>query len=70
MENAVYVEGEADGKFDSGDFVLFYGRSVRGFRYDPASKTWKHYLNHYGEANYYWLTFGGAAGSAWPPSPR
>ncbi len=62
VENAIYVEGESDGKFDSGDFVLFYGRSVRGFRYDPASKTWQHYLNHYTESNYYWLTFGGGAG--------
>ncbi|MGA9117802.1 MAG: type IX secretion system sortase PorU [Bacteroidota bacterium] len=61
VENAVYVSGEADGKFDTGDYILFYGKSVRGWTYG-ASKIMSHYINHYTETNDYWLTFGGGFG--------
>src|SRR5690606_36365783 len=27
QENAIFVQGEADGSFDSQDFILFYGQS-------------------------------------------
>jgi hypothetical protein len=66
VENALYVQGEQDGKFDSGDYVLFYGKSVRGWAYDASSKALRHYINHYSDANYYWLTFGGAQGKRMP----
>ena len=62
VENAIYVQGEQDGKFDPGDYLLFYGRSVRGFVYNAATRTLEHYLHHYTESNVYWLTYGGAAG--------
>ncbi|HTY00697.1 MAG TPA: type IX secretion system sortase PorU [Bacteroidota bacterium] len=62
VENAIYVQGESDGKFDTGDYILFYGKSVRGWTYDPVGKTMHHYINHYSETNYYWLTYGGATG--------
>ncbi len=61
-EDAIYIEGEADGSFDSGDYVLFYGRSPRGWDYDAAGKTFHHRIHHYTEVNYYWLTFGGVRG--------
>jgi hypothetical protein len=62
VENAIYVEGESDGQLNAGDYVLFYGRGTRGVSYDPASQSLSHYINHYSETNYYWLTFGGARG--------
>ena len=62
VENAIFISGESDGKFDSDDFILFYGRSVRGWKYNPATKSFSHYLNHYSESNYYWLTYGGTQG--------
>jgi len=62
VENAIYVEGEADGQFNTGDYILFYGKSVRGWEYDPAARFLRHYINHYGEVNYYWLTFDGTRG--------
>jgi hypothetical protein len=62
VENAIFISGESDGKFDSGDFILFYGKSVRGWKYDPVTKSFSHYLNHYTESNYYWLTYGGTQG--------
>jgi hypothetical protein len=68
-ENAIYVEGEADGKFDGSDFVIFYGRRTRGWSYDTASKRWVHSINHYSEVNYYWLTFGGTQGKRMAEQP-
>ena len=62
VEDAIYVAGESDGKFDPTDYVVFFGRGARGWSYDPSAKTLNHYLNHYSEVNYYWLTYGGAQG--------
>lgn len=47
QEVAVEVAGEADGSFDPGDSLLFYGRAL------DSKYTWD---------NVYWLTYGGAAG--------
>ncbi|MBI3585752.1 MAG: type IX secretion system sortase PorU [Ignavibacteriales bacterium] len=54
------VDRNGNGVFDSDDFVLFYGKSTRGWKYDPSAKTYFHYINHYTETNYYFLTYGGA----------
>jgi hypothetical protein len=62
IENAIYVEGEADGQFDSGDYILFYGKSTRGWSYNPGTRTFRHYIHHYTEVNYYWLSLDGAPG--------
>jgi hypothetical protein len=74
VEDAIYVSGESDGKFDTGDYIVFYGKSVRGWTYNPAGKTMRHYINHYTESNVYWLTYGGGfgkrmAGEASDPDP-
>ncbi len=44
---AIYVEGESDGKFDSADYILFYGQGID---------------SKYTADNVYWLTYGGAQG--------
>ena len=54
------VDKNANGVFDSEDFILFYGKSTRGWNYAPSEKTFYHYLNHYTETNVYFLTFGGS----------
>jgi hypothetical protein len=69
VENAIYVEGESDGQFGSSDYVLFYGRSPRGWTYSSSRKTWNHYINHYTETNYYWLTIGGTRGKRMTDQP-
>ncbi|HNW58782.1 MAG TPA: type IX secretion system sortase PorU [bacterium] len=58
IENAILVSGEADGKMDSGDYILFYGRSLEGKYYSTADGKYHHYINRYGYDNIYWLTFG------------
>ena len=63
-ENAIYVyDAKGDGMFDnSGDYILFYGKSPREWSYNPSTKTYSHYLNHYTESNFYFMTYGGQAG--------
>ncbi|HOT95787.1 MAG TPA: type IX secretion system sortase PorU [bacterium] len=62
IENAILVSGESDGKFDSGDYILFYGRSLEGKYFSRSDGKYLHYINHYGYDNVYWLTFGLARG--------
>ncbi len=64
IENGIYVyDARGDNLFDdSRDYVLFYGKSPREWTYDSVAKTYRHYLNHYTETNYYFMTYGGQAG--------
>ena len=55
----VIVDKNSNGTFDSDDYVLFYGKSTRGWNYSPAEKTFHHYLNHYTETSVYFMTYGG-----------
>jgi uncharacterized repeat protein (TIGR01451 family) len=48
---AISVAGEADGSFDPGDYLLFYGQKLD---------------TKYTDVNVYWLTWGGAAGPRMP----
>ncbi|MFQ5676957.1 MAG: type IX secretion system sortase PorU, partial [bacterium] len=75
VENAIQVVDGGDGRFDRDDYILFYGTGVEGWQYDPNSKEFKHYINHYESANVYWLSVdGGTDGmrmtsvSSTPPS--
>ena len=55
-ENAIYVEGEADGRFDNQDFILFYGQSPHQISYDSLTKSFKHQFNIYSDTTFYFLT--------------
>jgi hypothetical protein len=61
-ECAIYVSGESDGVFDSGDYILFYGKGAYGWKYNSTTKKHYHYINHYSSSNYYFLTYGGNKG--------
>jgi hypothetical protein len=55
-ENAIYVEGESDGKFDKSDFILFYGSGPNKVEYN-ISKTIHAYENNlYSDQNFYFVT--------------
>lgn len=49
---AILVTGEADGRFDAGDQILFFGEKFRGPEMDQK----------YTDERVYWLEFGGVAG--------
>lgn len=55
-EVAVWMEKGADGIFNAGDYILFYGQGVVKWKYDPASKLFTHTLNHYSNEGYYFIT--------------
>jgi len=63
VENAIYVSDGGDGRFDNNDFILFCARGVEGFAFDSTSGQARHYLNRFVFDNYYWLSFGGSAGT-------
>lgn len=46
-----------NGALDDGDAVIFYGRSVRDWRYDASSRTFHHTINPYTEKNVVLMSF-------------
>ncbi len=59
IEVPVYVEGEDDHTFDSGDYLVFYGFPASHFVPDTAI-SW--FENGYARNSVYWFTFGGEYG--------
>ncbi|CAN5310805.1 type IX secretion system sortase PorU [soil metagenome] len=56
VENPVMVVGEGDGRFDSGDFILFYGEGPSLWAFDPSSKQYEYEANCYTDVNTYFIT--------------
>lgn len=56
VENPIEVVGAADGRFDPGDYVLFYGEGPHKWHFDPTNRQYRHELNLYADTNYYFLT--------------
>ena len=61
-ENAVFVKGEADGRFDEGDALWFFGQSPHEIRFNVAEKRLEHQLNSYSDTTFYFLKIGSSAG--------
>ncbi|WP_347159639.1 type IX secretion system sortase PorU [Pontibacter chitinilyticus] len=62
QENTILVSGEADGRFDAGDYVLFYAQGPHTWTYDAAQQQFTHHFNIYSDTAYYFLRIGYAAG--------
>jgi len=54
-ENSIYIEGEADGKFDAQDYILFYGQSPHKTIYNSSTNSYKHQFNIYSDTTFYFL---------------
>jgi hypothetical protein len=59
-ENAIYVAGEADGRFDNDDYVLFYAQGPHEIVY--AGDKFAHRTNLYSDTAFYFLTIGETPG--------
>jgi hypothetical protein len=69
-ENAIYVhDGGSAEKLDAADYIIFFGKGTRGWNYSSSDKQYHHYLNHYTETNFYWLTYGQGVHKAMPAMP-
>ncbi|TGE26046.1 type IX secretion system sortase PorU [Hymenobacter aquaticus] len=63
-ENAIFVAGENDSKFDDGDYVLFYARGPHTWELEPGTTKprFRHNLNVYTDTAYYFVTVGATPG--------
>ncbi len=58
-ENAIFVQGEADGKFDNTDYILFYGQSPHKWKYNAGANECTRYIrnkHYYSDSVFYFLT--------------
>ncbi|MFV8347111.1 type IX secretion system sortase PorU [Flavobacterium sp. ZB4P13] len=62
IENAIQINGEADGIFNNEDYILFYGEGVD--TWNPESLT---FTNLYDTKSYYYITIQGADGKRIAP---
>lgn len=67
-ENAIFVSGESDGRFDKADYILFYAEGSDKVDYQPARDVFYYENNLYSDQNFYFLTIGEDAGKRISPS--
>ena len=54
-EQAIYVSGEDDGRFDNNDYILFYAENQDDWILNEETKRFEFRKNIYDRANYYFL---------------
>ncbi len=62
IENAIFVAGEDDNVFNSGDYILFYAEGADKAKFIPAKNIFEYEHNLYADKNYYFLTIGDSNG--------
>jgi hypothetical protein len=70
QENAIYMEKGADGIFNNGDYILFFGKGIASWRYSQTDDFYMHALNGFSDAAYYFLTTDRGAGKRIQAIPR
>jgi len=58
QENYIHVEGENDGSFNVGDYVLFFGEGPHSWDYNAETQLFDHEYNLYSDTNFYFLNIG------------
>lgn len=56
VENPVYIYTGNDGSFDSGDYLLFYGKGIVHWQYDTDLELFVHRLHQFSDEAFYFLT--------------
>jgi hypothetical protein len=56
QENAIIVVGENDGRFDQGDYILFFAKGPNQWVYDPLTQRFQHITHVYSDKYYYFIT--------------
>ena len=62
IENPIMISGEGDGKFNSGDFILFYAEGPSKILFSESTQSLQLPTNLYDTKNYYFLKVGGTEG--------
>ncbi len=58
VQNAIWIAGEEDGRFDEKDAIYFYAEGPRVVGYDSLQKSFVHQINYYSDSSYYYLNVG------------
>jgi len=56
-ENTILVYGEEDGRFDPGDYILFFGETPDKWTFNNIDQTFHHQKNIYSDKTCYFLNF-------------
>lgn len=56
FENPIVVIGGDDGKWNEGDYALFYGQGPITWKYNPVTGSYYHQTNYYRDYTYYFIT--------------
>ncbi len=62
IENSVVISGEADGKFDAGDYILFYGVGPDKWYFDSKNLEFNRPKNVYANESFYFIKINGGNG--------
>ncbi|WP_373514147.1 type IX secretion system sortase PorU, partial [Persicitalea sp.] len=62
VQNAIWVAGEEDGRFDEKDAIYFYAEGPRVVRYDSLQNSFFHEINYISDSSFYYLNVGAAPG--------
>jgi hypothetical protein len=62
MENAVWIQGGEDGKFDAADALFFYAEGPHVVIADTLTRRLSHQINHYSDTTFYFLAIGAENG--------
>lgn len=69
-ELAIHVSGEADGLFNPGDYILFFGQGPDKYRYDIDKDCFHYENNLYSDENFYFVTVSGNNGKRMESIPN
>lgn len=53
--NSIYIEGENDGSFDEGDFILFYAKGPHKWSYNQTTGLFDPKKHDYSDTSYYFI---------------
>lgn len=59
-ELSIYIEGEADGKFDANDYIIIYKKGVQGVHFN--GNRFAHFINQYSNTSFAILGYNGLVG--------
>lgn len=62
IENAIWIAGEEDNRFDNNDYIIFYAQGVDKINFNETNQRFWHEKNLYDDNNYYFLTIKNEAG--------
>jgi hypothetical protein len=69
LENAIWIQGGEDGRFDAGDGIFFYAEGPHVITQDTAARRLRHQINYYSDTTFYYLSIGAENGLRVKNSP-